>query len=131
VPALKIWLAGQVILIAFILLGTWVYSTLDRRTQAAKTLAGLQRSSAQLVGMYAGLLLFDLLALAAIGVVVGGFSGWVMVGAAVIVAAWVIWNFPAKRRLIVVDAETDIAGDPYKVSAFSPTLAPRRGGRWA
>ena len=123
-----VWLAGPAIVIAFILLGSLVYSTLFRRTQAARTISDLQRSSTQLVGMYAGLLLVDFLALAAIGVVVGGPSGWVMVGAAVIVAGWVIWNFPAKRRLVMVDAETDIAGDPYKVSAFFADV--RAETRW-
>ena len=123
-----VWLAGQAIVIAFIMLGSWVQSTLLRRSRAAKNLADLQRSSTQLVGMYTGLLLVDFLALAAIGVAVGGLSGWVMVVAAVIVAAWVIWNWPAKRRLIVVDAETDIAGDPYRVSAFFADV--RAETRW-
>jgi hypothetical protein len=123
-----VWLAGQAIVIGVIMLGSWVYSTLLRRSRAAKTLVDLQRSSTQLVGMYTGLLVVDFFALAAIGVALGGLSGWVMVGAALILAAWVVWNWPAKRRLIMVDAETDIAGDPYKVSAFFADV--RAEARW-
>jgi hypothetical protein len=115
---LSIWLAGQVALVTFLVLFSTVFSRASARSAQAKTLADLERNGKLVAGMMAGLFLADFLALAWLGVVIGGLSGWVMIAASALVVAWVIWNWPTKRRLIVVDAETNIAGDPYKLSAF-------------
>ncbi len=109
------WLLGQVAVIAFLIL---VGTRLLVPILGAQTVASLKRSGSLLGAVYAGVLLADILLLAVIGVLAGGLSGWTMVAAGTIVGAWVIWNWPATGRLIVVDAETDIAGDPFEVSAF-------------
>jgi hypothetical protein len=119
------WLIGQVLVIAFlVLVGTSALGPI----LGAKTIAALKRSGSMLGALYAGVLLADLLVLVWIGVVAGGLSGWVMVAAGLIVGAWVIWNWSAKRRLVVIDAETDIAGSPYDVSAFFANV--REATRW-
>lgn len=109
------WLIGQVLVIAIlVVVGTSALGPI----LGAKTIAALKRRGSMLGALYAGVLVADFLVLVAIGVLAGGLSGWFMVAAGLIVGAWVIWNWSAKRRLIVIDAETDIAGDPFAVSAF-------------
>ena len=122
------WLEGQVVIFAILLLFSLVYSRARSRFEQAKTLDDLQRNGKVVVGMLGGLFVADFLLLAGIGLFVGGLSGWVTVAIGLIVGAWVIWNVPARRRLILVDAETDIAGDPDMVSAFFADV--RDWGRW-
>ena len=119
------WLIGQVLVIAFLVA---VGTSLLGPILGAKTVAALKRNASMLGALYAGVLLADFLVLVGIGVLAGGLSGWVMVAAGLIVGAWVIWTWPAKRRLIVVDAETDIAGDPHEISAFFANV--RAATRW-
>jgi hypothetical protein len=128
VANLQLWLAGQVVVVAMIFGFSFFFGRAATGAQDAKSLSDLQRNGKVLVGMVAGLVLFDFVSFAAIGVALGGLSGWIMVGIAVIVMAWVAWNVPAKTRTIIVDAETDVAGDPYRVSAFFADV--RNWDRW-
>lgn len=122
------WLAGQVVVVALAVSFWAATSSVGRRAEAAKSLAGLQKNTELFLGLWVGLILADLLAVAVIGVRSGGAAGWIVVVVALVLGAWVMWNWPPSRRTIVVDAQTDFAGDPYQVSAFFADVGD--WGRW-